>query len=345
MKALQSHKVSRDRSSERGAVLLTTLLIMSIMAVLAVVMIEDILLAIKRTAHIEGEAQASWYMQGADDYSQTYLAGVVAADNPEAANVALLSGVDAVFPLDNGSMAVSIRDGSNCLSLGLLDQEDGSELFTILFQTLGFNDQDAAIYAARLTDWVDADETPLPRNGAEDFHYLGLESAYRTANAPFSSVYEIRALGIFEEAEFQFLRPFICAHKPSTTGTPTQVNLNTLTPEQAPLLAVALGSAEHLQLALTLISNRPATGWPDLGSFWAAPELEDFEQNDSFASLLMGTQPHHIWVDVTVLYQAVQKRAAFEYRINNDAIEKTYRYFGDEAHWPRPINLLEAGDE
>lgn len=338
-------KVSDSTSHDRGAVLLTTLLIMSIMAVLAVVMVEDILLAVKRTAHIEGEAQASWYMQGADDYSQTYLRGVVAADNPAAANLALLSGVEAVFPLDNGSMAVSIRDGSNCLSLGLLDQEDGTELFTILFQTLGWANQDAQTYAARLTDWVDADETPRPRTGAEDFHYLGLEPAYRTANAPFSSVYEIRALGILQEAEFQFLRPFICAHKPSTLGTPTQINLNTLTPEQAPLLAVALGSSDHLQLALSLITNRPATGWQDLASFWAVPELEDFEQNDAFANLLMGVEPHHIWVDVTVLYQTVQKRAAFEYRINNEEIDKTYRYFGDEAHWPRAINLLEGRDE
>jgi len=329
---------------ERGAVLITTLLILSVMAVLTIVMIEDILLAVKRTAHIESEAQASWYMRGADDYTQSYLEAFIAADNPAAANTALSNGVDALFPLEGGTMSVSIRDGSNCISLDLLNQTEGREIFAILLETLGWPSRDSQVLAGRLMDWVDADEIPAPQNGSEDFEYLGLQPPYRTANTNFASPFELRALGVFEEREFQFLRPFICARKPARTGgaSASQINLNTLTVEQAPLLAVALGGAEHLQLALQLIEARPRQGWVELDAFWDMPDLEGFERNEAYADLLMTLQPNHIWVDVTVLYQNIERRAGFEYRVSEDVIQKSYRYFGDEAHWPRPINLLQG---
>lgn len=333
-----------DISGERGAVLLTTLLIMSVMAVLAIVMVEDILLAVKRTAHIENEAQANWYLDGADDYVQSYLEGFIAADNPAAANAQLLNGVDALFPLEDGAMSVSIRDGSNCLSLELLHQTEGVEIFMLFFEILGWPTNIAAAQAARMQDWVDSDEIPVPQNGGEDFYYLGLQTPFRTANTAFSSVFELRALDVFEEREFQFLRPFICARKPTAEAGDnlTQLNLNTLTSAQAPLLATALGSPEHIQLAAQLIDGRPVQGWADMETFWASPELEEFDQNDAYGAILMTTIPHHIWVDVTVGYQTLEKRAAFEYRVSQGTVQKRYRYFGDEAHWPRPINLLQG---
>lgn len=330
-----------NQDHERGTVLLTTLLIMSIMAALAIVMVEDILLAVKRTAHIDMEAQASWYVQGADDYTQSYLENFISADNLAAANSQLRSGVSGLFPIEDGVMSFTLRDSSNCLSLEYLRENNGREYFQVLLETLGWEPAVAASHAARLTDWADADEVQVPQDGAEDFFYLGLTKPYRTSNTSFASVFEIRALDVFDETEFQFLRPFICAHKSAVSDDANKINLNTLVPAQAPLLALALGSAEHLELALRVINNRPPEGWNDLGEFWLAPELERFEQNESFAQQLLTVTPNYIWADVTVNYRDIVKRASFEYRVTPQSIVKTYRYFGDEAHWPLPINLLE----
>jgi len=333
-------------SKDSGAVLLMTLLIMSVMAVFAVLMVEDILLAVKRTAHIESEAQANWFLAGADEYAETFLETSLSAGEPAAANARLLAGVNTSFPLENGLMTIDIRDGSNCLSLGLLAQPEGRDVFNALLVTLGWPERDAEGITARLADWVDEDEIPVPATGGEDFFYLGLPKPYRTANTFFETVYELRALGVMSEREFQFLRPFICAHKPAVGETTAPININTLTVAQAPLLAAALGSAEHLQLALNLIGARPNGGWDDVEAFWASPEIdEEFDQNDSFGDLLLGVEPTHIWVDVTIGYLSIEKRAAFEYRVNDGSVEKSYRYFGDESHWPRPINLLEASQE
>jgi len=224
------------------------------------------------------------------------------------------------------------------------------QIFNVFLETLGWSDRDAQALSARLKDWVDEDETPSAQNGGEDFLYLGLNKPHRAANTFFESVYELRALDIFEEREFQFLRPFICAHAPVGEDHFTQLNVNTLSLLQAPLLATALGSSEHIDLAENLIQGRPAAGWTDMSEFWAAQPFEaergddneGFDQNDTFAEILLGVEPHHIWVDVSLGFKTLEKRAALEYRINDGTIQKSYRYFGDEAHWPRPINLLEV---
>ena len=202
----------KDHVTERGAVLLTTLLIMSTMAILAIIMVEDILLAVKRTAHVESEAQAEWYMDGASDYAEVFLGNALAVDDKAVVNVRLREEVNGVFPIEEGVMSLSIRDSSNCLSLLLLGQADGTDIFSLLFETLGWERRIARSHAARLTDWVDVDEITQPQNGAEDFFYLGLSKPHRTANTHFSSVFEMRGLGLFEVREFEFLRPFIlCA--------------------------------------------------------------------------------------------------------------------------------------
>ena len=341
-----SHHMNQQ-VNERGAVLLATLLIMSVMAVLAIIMVEDILLAVKRTGHIQSEAQAEWYMDGASDYTEVFLTNALAVDDPALINDRLREEVNGVFPIEEGVMSLSIRDSSNCLSLLLLTQADGADIFSLLFETLGWEPRIARSHAARLTDWVDGDEIPQAQNGAEDFFYLGLTKPHRVANTHFANVFEMRALGLFEAREFAFLRPFICARKPDMVESlvaPSQLNLNTLTVEQAPLLAVALGSAEHLPLAQDLIVNRPPTGWADLDAFWAAPTLEEFDQNDAYSELLMGVEPNHVWVDVAVSYLTLEKRAAFEYRLGENSLDMTYRYIGEESHWPRPINLLQTDD-
>lgn len=334
---------------ERGAVLLTTLLIMSVMAVFAVIMLEDILLSVKRTAQIEIDAQARRYIQGADEYAQIYVDSVFDLSNPALANAQLSAPVDASFPLEGGVLNINIRDSSNCLSLALLSESDGPEIFTVLLETLGWAERDAQEISARLADWSDEDEIPRPQSGGEDFLYLGLQKPHRTANTVFESVYELRALDILGEREFQFLRPFICAHLPSDNADLMRLNINTLTLLQAPLLATAIGGTERLSLAEDLLQNRPPEGWQDLEAFWAAPAFEQesgedgegFDRNDTFADVLLGVSPHHIWVDVALSYQNLQRLAALEYRIAGGTVSKTYRYFGDEAHWPRPINLLE----
>ena len=61
------------KSKEEGTVLLTTLLIMSIMAVISIAIIEDIKFAVKKTININDYAQTHWYVRGAEDYIENFI--------------------------------------------------------------------------------------------------------------------------------------------------------------------------------------------------------------------------------------------------------------------------------
>ena len=58
---------------ERGTVLLTTLLIMTVMAAITVALMEDIRFAVKRTINVHAYAQADWQASGAEDFVSAYL--------------------------------------------------------------------------------------------------------------------------------------------------------------------------------------------------------------------------------------------------------------------------------
>ena len=60
-------RVTPKNSGESGTVLLTTLLIMAVMAAVAVAIIDDIRFAVKRMSNVNDYAQLDWYVKGAED--------------------------------------------------------------------------------------------------------------------------------------------------------------------------------------------------------------------------------------------------------------------------------------
>jgi general secretion pathway protein K len=66
------------------------------------------------------------------------------------------------------------------------------------------------------------------------------------------------------------LRPFLCA---LPTADLSPVNVNTLLPGQAPLLAMLAPGRISLNAARAAIAQRPGTGWQSKGAFWASRAL------------------------------------------------------------------------
>ena len=123
-------------------------------------------------------------------------------------------------------------------------------MFRQLLVNLGWGASDAARLTSVAIDWQDTD-TQILAGGAEEYTYLGRRPAYRTANAEFSSITELRGLDKFSEKEYQALRPHICV-RPSSA--PIKINVNTLNGDQAPLLA-ALEIADLIPYCFMLCEN------------------------------------------------------------------------------------------
>lgn len=317
------------RHSERGAVLLTTILVMAVMATLAVAIFDDLRYAVRRANNIQTAAQMELYADGAEDFAAQYLTAAMLSVSPAQMNGQLAAPEPIVFPIENGVMTLSVRDGTQCLSLPQLNHGNGRRNFRQLLEVLGVAPAQSTQLVSAASDWQDADTAPLS-GGAEDGHYLSLDPPYRTANTPITSTMELRAIRGFDTETVQTLRPYICA-RPDPAQS--KININTLSAAQAPLLAAYLGGVDWLPAAQDLILNRPAGGYADMNVLRQQPALQGQDLRDADIDALIFA-PNYIWVEAQIRQGDIMRLRSFEFDIRRGAPRRIVRRRGAEGLRP-----------
>jgi len=298
------------RSGERGAALLAVLLLVVLLSTIVIAVMDDLRFAIRRLTNTRDYAQAEWYVAGAEQLSRQIIwkswnihPGRSTLNDPWA--------VDGVrFATDGGSITGSVRDGGNCFNLNSVVDVglDGRaivrpaalEQFETLSVALGLDRDAATALAAALTDWIDSDGAIVPR-GAEDAAYMGQTLAYRTGGTLLAHPSELRAIRGFSEKIYRRLRPYVCA---LPVADLSRINVNTLTPDQAPLVVMLTGPALSMGAARRVIESRPASGYARSDEFWSSKE---------FAGLQIADETRRQAVVATRFYAlraAVKHRAA-----------------------------------
>ena len=118
--------------------------------------------------------------------------------------------------------------------------------------------------ARKVPVWLVSDDTPLP-GGAEDAAYLGGQPGYRTAGTLMADPSELRAVAGVTAESYAKLRPWICA---LPRAERSRINVNTLTPEQAPLLAMLLPDGSGMAGARAILMRRPPGGYANRDAIW-----------------------------------------------------------------------------
>jgi general secretion pathway protein K len=183
--------------------------------------------------------------------------------------------VERVIPVEGGAIRAKLRDGGNCFNLNSVVQGDvfsgwktrpqGIDQFTTLMLVLGVRDATARQIAAALGDWVDSDTRVSPL-GAEDEAYVRAPIPYRTANTLIADPSELRTVAGVTSTIYALLRPYICTFNSAELAT---ININTIRPDQAPLLAMFYGGRLSVAQAAAIIRSRPAAGFPSVERFMA----------------------------------------------------------------------------
>ena len=269
----------RPRGTDReGMALLTVLLLVAVMSVVAVAILDDVRFSVRRTANVEFQSQAQWYAAGAENLARGQIARLLAGEPARTPLEPAWNGRPMTFPIDGGTLTATVTDGQACFNLNSLALGVGEDLtarplgaaqFRALGRAVGAPDSRMRAIADALTDWLDADTTPLPL-GAEDGAYAGLAAPYRTGGAMLAEVSELRAVKGVDAETYRRLRPFLCV-LPTSRLSP--LNVNTLTPEQAPLLTMLTNGAVGPEQARAVIAARPRDGWADAAAFWAQPAM------------------------------------------------------------------------
>ena len=279
-----------DRPQERGAALLTVLLLVAVIAVLSATALERLRLATKlggnavaldqaRAAAIAAEALAT--IKVSDLLRQRPNLVTLAGD---------WSGKPFALPVPGGIATARIVDGGNCFNLnGLVLPAGGGiyvanpvamDRFAKLMRVIGAPVRSPESVAAAATDWIDSDTDAQP-NGAEDSDYAGLATPYRTPNMLMTDVSELRAVKGVTPELYAKLRPWICA---LPRAAQSKVNVNTLLPEQAPLLAILTPGAPNVGAMQRALLDRPALGYESVEKFWASSALAGIGDNGGAAT-------------------------------------------------------------
>jgi len=267
------------KPSERGAALLTILLLVAVMSVVAATALERVALATRMTGNGGAMDQARAYADAGTQIARMRIGDLVAANPAKITLAGGWMGTPQSIPVPGGIATARVTDGGNCFNVNsvvtgeseasLKVRPIGVAQFQALLQALGVEIRQAQTAAAGLADWIDSDSVPQP-GGAEDETYAQASRPYRAANRLMVDASELRAVNGVTPAIYDLVRPWICA-LPVTDLSP--INFNTLLPTQAPLFAMLLPGELSVAQARQLLAQRPTDGYGSTVQFWKLPSL------------------------------------------------------------------------
>ena len=274
--------MKRARDKEQGAALLAVLLLVAVTGAIAAAAMEGLRLSRAASANATALDQGRAFADGVEQLAILTIDDLI-AENPERTTLeGGWNGAVRHIALPGGAAAaVRVRDGGNCFNVnsvadgagatGLVRRPSGVLQFMGLMMALEVPQGDALRIAEAAADWVDSDALAGP-GGAEDEAYMAGPGPYRTGNTLFADPGEVRALAGMNAGIYARLRPWLCA-LPVTDLSP--VNINTLAPEQAPLLVMLAPGQLDVARARRVLAARPASGWSNQIEFWRIEAMSE----------------------------------------------------------------------
>ena len=245
---------NQQLTGQRGAALLTAILVVAIASIIATHMLWLSTLDQRRTAGSLATDQGLQYVLGAEAWVGDILRQDL-VESPESDHLGEIwaSAIDPL-PVEGGFIQGAVEDLQGRFNLNNLVTVQGEEDEVMVAQferLLQILDIDPMI-AGAVIDWLDPDiEMHFPLGG-EDDAYAQTDPQYRAANDMITSPSELMAIYGFTAESYQQLAPYV-----SALPIGTRLNVNT-----APDVVLASLSDEiDLSVAASLIDERGDTGF------------------------------------------------------------------------------------
>lgn len=311
------------KPSERGAALLTVLLLVAVMAVVTAGALERLTLGVRLSGNAAALDQARAYSYAAETLASARIADLVAVDTAKTTLRGDWNGKRFTLPIPGGLGTARVSDGGNCFNLnsvvtganevgGVPDlsvRPLGITQFRALMEVLGVDNTSAVTIAASTADWIDSDDRAEP-NGAESDIYAKASVPYRTANQLMADPSELRVVNGVTPEIYSKLRPWLCA-LPVSDLSP--INVNTLLPAQAPLFAMLIPGQLSIGQAREILSQRPAGGYANVTQFWNGPQRTGLTANTEVAVQVgMKTRWFAVESDIELADATVHEVALFD---------------------------------
>jgi len=290
----------RYAQNDRGAALITVLLLVAVMAAGATLTFEALGYSIKRSTARRIFDQAQYYALGGEQLA------LAAAEKLHKSNAQLLEPKAVSYPIEGGRIDGVIEDGSNCFNInslverrqeGLVERDVTAGQYIRLLTMLGYANRQARRLSAALVDWLDSDNRPSPL-GAEDFDYSNLTPPYRTADSLIADITELYLIRGYTPEVMAAIVPYLCVADNTAQMT---LNVNGLKPADALLLSVLVGGKFNLKAASEAIAVRPPGGYSDIADFWREKAFSGFVVDQAVRAQTT-VKPHRFVSRVRVQY-------------------------------------------
>ncbi len=246
--------------SQRGAALLTVLLLVAVMATIGATALDRIGLATRLAANVSTVGQARSWLGTAELLAAARIEDMLALDQSQTLAGGWLGVERSISLPDGATVRASVGDGGNCFNLnGLVERRPDGQLtqrlrsreqFVALMAVLGIAPGEADRIASSAADHVIA------------------------ADALMADASELRAVPGVTARHYGMLERWLCA---LPIAEPAPINVNTLLVEQAPLVAMLAPGVLDGGRVRALLAARPADGYGSVLNFWKSPVLAGLE--------------------------------------------------------------------
>lgn len=242
---------------QRGVAVITAVLIVTIGTIIAVNLMWQAGLNIRRAESALAADQGLMFVQGAE----AWAADILRQDQVDSPNSDNLSEAWAIelppLPVEGGTITGRLEDLQGRFNVNNLLEPDGTEnqrARTQFERLLSLLDADPAL-AGAVVDWLDPDTDMRFPSGGEDVAYSGADPPYRTANGAITSVSELMAVTGFDRDVYARVAPYLAA-----LPIGTKLNVNTA----SDVLLASLSDDIDIATAGALIDERADADFPDI---------------------------------------------------------------------------------
>lgn len=342
--------MSRVRK-QQGVALLVVLILLVMMSALAAKISQQFCRNLQKTHYQVSQQQLRWAMQRQEEAIKQHLLTAISGEN----SVLTLKG-EWHEPLETQgedyTVVSQVEDAQDCFnvnnllaapaSAGKAEKPDAApapavvekprqqQIVEQLLTDSGVSTLTAEEIYLQLVDYLDED-TLTAKEGQEDDAWAGRQPARLPANRMMLSLNELRLLPAFPAAAWPKVSKLFCA-LPTTTS---RVDVNTLTPQQAGLLAALFPGKLTEEEAKRVIDARPDEGWESVKAFSEllernAPQLKDDLKQ---AADLLDVNSRFFRVNYTGNTDELTLRVVSQLRAEREA--------GEVRTWQRRYRMIE----
>ena len=330
---------------QRGVALLVVLILLVMMSALAAKISQQFCRNLQKTHYQVSQQQLRWAMQAQEkvvkDRLQNDASGESKPLDPagdwhqpletQGEDYTVVSQVDDAQDCFNVNNLLAADTVAQDQHASTVPEKPRKEKIVEQILTDGGISQTAAeeIYQ-QLVDYLDGDATTV-KEGAEMDAWSGVVPARQPANQMMRTLAEIKLLPAFPAAAYPKVSKLLCALPDSAS----KVDVNTLTPEQAPLLAALFPGKLTADDAVRLIESRPETGWESMDVFSKALEQAFPQLKDELPQVagLLSINSRYFRVNYTGNTDELTLRVVSQLQVNNEA--------GEIVTWQRRYRMIE----